>query len=197
MDVIEMLVAQVVVSVGNHLVRLTLEAHASVTSAAGHSIATVNSVNWNLASLVGAWTNTVFFHVFLEDLIASDFCLFTCHSLMVTQLNNNIFTLQLMQKVARQTSQSIESALIILTCLHPGLKQNVMISDLPITYWLVARVCIFAQWLWSKRISKSSMTISLKQWGHFKGNKDASPKAEFMYWRMQSLQNLWLQFCSR
>lgn len=197
MDVIEMLVALVVVIVGNHLVRLALEAHTLVASATGHSIAAVHSVDWNLAGFVWALTDTVFFHVFFEDLVASHLRLFTCQSLMVTQLNNKIFTLQLMQKVERQTSQSMESALIMLTCLHPGLKQNVMKSDLPTTNWLVAMVWIFAQWLWSNRISKSSMTISLKQWGHFKGNKDASPKAEFMYWRIQSLQNLWLQFCSR
>ena len=192
-----MLVALVVVIIGYHLVRLAFEAHALVASAAGHSIATIHTIYWNLACFVGTLTNTVILHVLLENLVTSYFRLFACQSWMIAQLDKEKITLQLMQKVERQTSHSIESALIMLTCLHPGLKQNVMMSDLLTTYWLVAIVWIFAQWLWSNRISKSSITISLKQWGHFKGNKDASAKAEFTYWSMQSLQNLWLQFWSR
>ena len=129
-----MLVAQVVVVVGNHLVRLAFEAHALVTSAAGHSIATVYTINWDLAGFVRALTDTVFFHVLLKDLVTSYFRLLACQPWMVAQLHKKICTLQLMQKVERQTSHSIESALIMLTCLHPGLKQNVMISDLPTTY---------------------------------------------------------------
>lgn len=129
-----MLVAQVVVIVGYHLVWLALETHALVASAAGHSIATIHTIHWNLASFIWALTNAVVLHVLFENLITSYFRLLACQSWMVAQLDKKISTLQFMQKVERQTSHSIESVLIMLTCLHPGLKQNVMMSDLPTTY---------------------------------------------------------------
>lgn len=129
-----MLVALVVVIIGNHLVGLAFEAHALVASAAGHSIATIHTIYWNLTSFVWTLTNSIVLHVLFENLVSSDFRLLACQPWMVTQLDKKMITLQLMQKVERQTSHSIESALIMLTCLHPGLKQNVMMSDLLTTY---------------------------------------------------------------
>ena len=72
-----MLVAEIVVVIGNHLVRLTLEAHTLVASTACHSIATVNPDHWDLTSLVRTLPDAVFQHVFLEELVAACLCLFT------------------------------------------------------------------------------------------------------------------------
>jgi hypothetical protein len=95
-----------------------------------------------------------------------------------------------MQKVARQTSHSMLSVLMWLTCLQPGVKQKVMTSARCVTKWLMAMVCTLSHWAGYRSTSRSSITISLAQCGHLRGKRLASPRALLMYCMMQSLQNL-------
>lgn len=82
-----MLIAQVVVIVGDHLVWFALEAHALVATAAGHPVASVDAHHWNLTIFVRTLPNTVFLHVFLEQLVAAKLRLLARQSRMVSHLN--------------------------------------------------------------------------------------------------------------
>lgn len=76
MDVVEMLVAVVVVVVGDHLVGLALEAHALIAAAAGDSVTAINPDHRNLALLIGTLPDPVLLHVLLEGLIPAVLGLF-------------------------------------------------------------------------------------------------------------------------
>jgi hypothetical protein len=119
-DVVEVLVAEVVVVVGDHLVGLALEAHRFVAATAGYSVAAIDSVHGDLAGFVRTLPDTVLLHVLLEDLISSLLCLLAGEAGVVAELSDKGSTLQLMQKTERQTSHSMESDLIMLICLHPA-----------------------------------------------------------------------------
>lgn len=128
MHFVQVGIALVVVRVGLHLVWLALEAHAHIATATCHSVAPVDPHHWYLAGFVGALPYSIFLHVLLEELVSSRFGLLAGQPRVIPQLSNKGGTLQLMQKVERQTSHSIDSFLIILICLHPALKQKVIIS---------------------------------------------------------------------
>jgi hypothetical protein len=107
MHVGQMLVAEIVISVWDHLVWLTLEAHTDVASTACHSKAPVNSFHRNLASLIWALPYAILLHEFFEDFISPNFGLYARHSRVISLLSYRTGTLQLIQKVDKHTSHSM------------------------------------------------------------------------------------------
>jgi hypothetical protein len=71
MDVVEVLIAVSVVWIGEHFVRFTLKAHAVVASGTRHSETTICSDNGHLAVFVRAFTDSVLFHVLLEQSVST------------------------------------------------------------------------------------------------------------------------------
>lgn len=92
-----MLVALVVVIIGDHLIRLTLEAHTLIATTAGHSVAPINPVYWDFASLVGTLPDAICQHVFFEDLVAACLCVLAGHTWMVAELSRKGVTLHCKQ----------------------------------------------------------------------------------------------------
>lgn len=82
MLVIQMLVAIIVIFVGNHLIGWTLKTHAHVTPAACYSETTVCPYDRHLAVLVRAHSHSILLHVPLEQCVAPLFRLLTSQSLM-------------------------------------------------------------------------------------------------------------------
>lgn len=79
-----MLIAQVVVIVGDHLIWFALEAHTLVATTARHPVAPVNAHHRNIAFFVRALPNTVFLHVFLEQFVSAVLRLLAGQSRMVS-----------------------------------------------------------------------------------------------------------------
>lgn len=88
-----MLIAGIVVVVGDHFLGFAFKAHAFVASGAGDSIAAIDSVDGNLAFLVGALSDVVLLQVFLEELISTVLRLLARHPWMVLKLSHNHSTL--------------------------------------------------------------------------------------------------------
>lgn len=78
MHICEMFVAVIVMVVSNHLVWLTFEAHALITSAAGDPIAPVCPLDRHFAALIWTFSYSIIFQVFLKGCITSLLGLFTC-----------------------------------------------------------------------------------------------------------------------
>lgn len=75
MNVLKVLVAVVVVIVGDHLFGLALEAHALVASSASDPVAAVRPLDGELALVVGTFADVVFLHVLLEKGVSAHLCL--------------------------------------------------------------------------------------------------------------------------
>lgn len=97
MDVVEMLIAVVVVVVGDHLIGLAFEAHTLVASTASDPVAAVNTDHGDLALLVRALPDPVFPHVLLECFVSSIPRLLACYPRVIAHLNKIKITLHSMQ----------------------------------------------------------------------------------------------------
>jgi len=97
MDIVQMLIASIVIVISNHLFRLALETHALVASAACYSVATINSGHRDLAFVIWALPNPILKHVFLEKLITSLFGLLTGQPRVIFHLDKEKCTLHSMQ----------------------------------------------------------------------------------------------------
>jgi hypothetical protein len=82
MHISQVLVAVVIVVIGDHFFRLAFKAHAFIASAAGDSEASVRSDNGHFATLV--WTNShaILLHVLLEESISVIFGLLASQTLV-------------------------------------------------------------------------------------------------------------------
>jgi hypothetical protein len=86
-DVVQVFVALVVIIVSYHFVRLTFETHTLVASTTCHSVTAVYSDNRNLTFFIRTLSNTIFKHIFFEELITSKFGLLAGQSGMVSILS--------------------------------------------------------------------------------------------------------------
>ena len=77
-----MFIAVIVVVICYHLLGFTFEAHTFTTSVTCYPIATVYSLNWHLAFFIGASSNIVLLHIFLEGCITTFLSLLTCEAWM-------------------------------------------------------------------------------------------------------------------
>lgn len=66
MNIVQVLVTIVVIIISYHIVGLALEAHAFATSIAGHSIASINSLNRHLTLVIWTFSNVVILHVLFK-----------------------------------------------------------------------------------------------------------------------------------
>jgi hypothetical protein len=87
MNIVQMLVAFVVVIVGDHLIGLTFEAHTFIASATGHSETAINSYQGHLARFIWALSDSILFHVSFKEFVTSFFGFFTRKIRMIFILN--------------------------------------------------------------------------------------------------------------
>ena len=66
-----MLIAQIIVVIGDHLVRLALEAHALIAPTASNPVAPIYPDHWNLALVVRTLPHPVVQHVLLKQLVTA------------------------------------------------------------------------------------------------------------------------------
>ena len=81
-----MFVALVVVVIGYHFFRLTLETHTLVASAASNSITAINPDHRDLTFIIWTLPNTIFKHIFFEEFITPSFCFLAAQSRMISIL---------------------------------------------------------------------------------------------------------------
>ena len=85
MYIIEMLIAIVIVIIGDHFIGFTFETHTFSTAAAGYSIASIGPFNRHFALIVWASADIILFHILLKCCTTTLLCLLTGHFRMVIQ----------------------------------------------------------------------------------------------------------------
>jgi hypothetical protein len=98
-DSIEVVVGFLGCIVSNHLFGCALKAHALTAACAQHLVATVNLDHWHSAVAIGAFSDTIFNHIFVEVGIslANLNGLVAVESRVNDLLNKQIATLHLLQ----------------------------------------------------------------------------------------------------
>jgi len=111
MHTIQVLVAEVVICVGYHFVRVTFEAHTRVALGACHVFTSTNSDHCNSTIWIRTPPDTMCLHILFSGIIAGFFGLLLAGAVwMIFLLNRDINTLHLGQKMDRQASHVILSS---------------------------------------------------------------------------------------
>lgn len=86
MNIVQVFVALVVIVIGYHFFRLTLEAHTLITPATSDSVAAIYPDHRDLTFIIGTLPNTIFKHIFFEEFITPSFSFLAGQSRMISIL---------------------------------------------------------------------------------------------------------------
>lgn len=102
-----MFIAIVVMVIGYHLLRLTLETHTLVTSATSNSIAPISPHNRHFTASIWAFSDTIFFHILLKSCISTLLSFFTSQTRMIIQFASDTICLITLIAVEMSLDQEI------------------------------------------------------------------------------------------